>query len=694
MKISCPHCDAEIDVIQEKQLLSCPSCGSRLHFLDDTLLQTKDEPKIVAHFELLEQVGRGHFGDVWKARDAVLNRLVAVKIPRTGGLDHKTVQLFVREARAAANLRHENIVTVHQVFLDDQAVYIVSDLVNGVTLAEQMRQKHRTPREAAELCATIAEALHYAHNNGVEAHRDIKPGNVMVDTAGKPYLMDFGLAKLDTADFTMTVAGQLLGTPAYMSPEQAQGKETDRHTDIYSLGIILYELLTHSRPFTGDTKLLIHQIVSEEPRAPRRVNKSIPRPLETICLKAIAKEPARRYATAAEFAADLRRFLNGEPILAKSVSPLEKSWRWVIRNPVVTGLSAAAAVLLISLAVVMVQSANAERVLNRNVVIATNPPGARLAFVPLDELGQPIEAAIVRPRGTTPLEEKLTPGPYLIEAVLPNGDFHQVYRVVSDERIDGRGGHNHNSWELRSDGTFVLPEINIRSSAQVTRNMTYFAGGTFQMGDNEIPGVPLHSRTVDGYYLDQNEVTNAEFGPNGTGAPGSRNTDPDAPVTMVTFDQVLHFAEEIGKRPMSEFEYEFAATGGGTQKYPWGKDASPITPDIFRIQAVRHPDFDQTGTNPPVYGLYSNAAEWTDSLAVHYTKPAPTKPSYIDALKGSRVQRGGPINTDETTTVTEGLLQGPRRRYAGMQWDMRPYVGFRCAKSAKPRYFPSPQLNP
>jgi serine/threonine-protein kinase len=684
MKIACPHCDAQIDVIQEDLQLSCPSCGSRLHLLDETLVQTKEAPKVVAHFELLEQVGRGHFGDVWKAHDVVLDRMVAVKIPRTGGLDQRTVQLFVREARAAANLRHENIVTVHQVFLDDQAVYIVSDLINGVTLADQMRHKHRTPREAAELCATIAEALHYAHNNGVEAHRDIKPGNVMVDTAGKPYVMDFGLAKLDSADFTMTVAGQLLGTPAYMSPEQAQGKETDRHTDIYSLGIILYELLTHIRPFTGDTKLLIHQIVSEEPRAPRRVNKSIPRPLETICLKAMAKEPERRYATAAEFAADLRRFLDGKPILAKPVSPLEKAWRWIIRNPVVAGLSAAAAVLLIALAVVSVQNTNKERALYRNVAITTNPPGASLAFIPLDEMGRPIETGIVRPAGTTPLEAELPPGHFLVEAVLPSGDFHQVHRFVSSEQTEGRGGHNHNTWVSRPDGTIDLPAITILASADVTRNMTLFTGGVFQMGHNDIPAAPAHSRRVDDFYLDQTEVTNAEY--------GSINADPQTPVTGIAFDQVLHFAEQIGKRPMTEAEYEYAATRGGTQKYPWGNDAARIVPEIFSIQPVRQPDFDQTSTNPPVYGLFSNATEWTASLQLPYTSTSPigNKPSFVDALKSSREQRGGPITIEETTTVTEGILQGPRRRYAELKGARQPFVGFRCARDAKPRYVSPP----
>ncbi len=694
MKITCPHCEADIDVIQEDQLLSCPSCGSRLHFLDETLLQTKDEHKVVAHFELIEQVGRGHFGDVWKARDVVLGRYVAVKIPRTGQLDHKTVQLFVREARAAAKLRHDNIVTVHEIFMDDKAVYIVSDLINGVTLAEQMRHKHRTPREAAELCATIAEALHYAHNNGVEAHRDVKPGNVMVDTSGKPFVMDFGLAKLDNADFTMTVAGQLLGTPAYMSPQQAKGVETDRRTDIYSLGVILYELLTHSRPFTGDTKLLLHQIVSEEPRAPRRINKSIPRPLDTICLKALSKEPERRYATAAEFAADLRRFLNNEPILAKPVSPLERGWRWAMRNPVVAGLGAAASVLLVMLAIVMSQRIGEWRAGFRDVSLTTDPPGAKVVFVPLDQYTRvPIEEQIVRPGQVTPLDLSLRPGPYLVVAVLPNGDFHEVYRFVSETTDEAGGVLNDTSWERRSDGAIVLPTITIVPTADAIRNMTLFTGGTFDMGSDTINSIPKHSRPVADFYLGQTEVTIGEYSRFGALPDELANRPPDEPVTLVSVDVARGYAELAGCRLMTEAEYEYAATQQGTRDFPWGDDTERVVPQIFQIQPVRQPDFDQTETNPPVYGLYSNATEWTDSLMMPYPGQGngEVSASRKVTLEATRVVRGGPFTEKEHAAgdaVAPAVKQGARRRAGAMRSIQSPFVGFRCARSAKPRYMP------
>jgi serine/threonine protein kinase/WD40 repeat protein len=313
--------------------LAGPAPGTKVRYFGD--------------YELLEEIARGGMGVVYKARQVSLNRTVAVKMILSGQLAGEAeVKRFHAEAEAAAQLQHPNIVAIHEIGEHEGQHYFSMDCVEGEDLADRVRNGPLPACEAAGLLKTIAEAVEYAHRQGI-LHRDLKPSNVLIDQAGRPRITDFGLAKRMTADEGATQTGQVLGSPRYMPPEQAAGRrgEVGPASDVYSLGAILYHLLTGRAPFVAEAmQEILRQVLNDAPLAPRRLNPGVPRDLETICLKCLEKEPGHRYPTAAALAEDLGRFLNDEPVRARRVTAVERGSRWLYKRR--RGLAAALGVTL------------------------------------------------------------------------------------------------------------------------------------------------------------------------------------------------------------------------------------------------------------------------------------------------------------------------------------------------------------
>src|SRR6266568_2513076 len=388
--------------------LLCAQCGSRLTSSDDgekfcihcllrsalgqddidpsKTLRRSDQlipgdngaPIEFGDYELLEEIGRGSQGVVYRVRQKSLNRIVALKVIALGHwATEPHVKRFRREAEAAARLNHPGIVPIYEVGERDGACYFSMGLVEGGQLDAILEREPMPIRSAVELIVKLARTVQYAHEHKI-LHRDIKPGNILLDAKREPHLTDFGLARLVETESTVTRTLDVLGTPSYMAPEQAVGNNAavSSVTDVYGLGAVLYQLLTGQPPFAGGTTYeTIKLLLDAEPRQPRLLNPKIDRDLSTICLKSLEKDPKRRYSSALALAEDLEHWLKHEPIQARRTGIFTRSRKWVRRNPSIAVMAA----MLLALAVPL-------GVMIRNSEFPRQPVTTGIAVLPFGNL--------------------------------------------------------------------------------------------------------------------------------------------------------------------------------------------------------------------------------------------------------------------------------------------------------------------
>ena len=422
------HCDGNTAIENEvNAMLEDHYRADDLNFLGETLsasgipsailksveeLISASEPEQtlpdLEDYEILEKIGQGGMGIVYRARQKSLNRTVALKMLLPGVLaSPETIERFQVEAEAAARLDHPAIVPVYDIGRDTSQLYYAMRYVPSESLADRMRSVDGPIgwREVSSIMRQVADAMHCAHHGGI-IHRDLTPKNILLDDKGDAHIVDFGLAKEYDADSSLTLTGQIFGTPSYMPPEQAQGNatKTGPAADIYGMGATMYALLCGRPPFAAaNIAETIRQVIHESPVSPKLLNSAIPRDLETICLKCLQKDPSRRYRSAAELAEDLDNCLANRPINARPVSSTERFVRWCERNRAVAALSAA-------LVVALVLTVLGLGISNRRLRLAheTDAASMRRTLTAVNDLFNDVsENTLLREPGMQPLREQL-----------------------------------------------------------------------------------------------------------------------------------------------------------------------------------------------------------------------------------------------------------------------------------------------
>lgn len=677
----CPDCGADLSeqTVVDDGILRCAACG---RIIDTDPTGTKSyyhedsTAKINERYHLTDKLGEGSFGLVYKAYDGELQRFVAIKQPKITRQFHFNRELFLREARAASRLNHPNIISVFDVVQTQDKTWIISEWIDGISLRDWLDSESPSLDKCCQIMIKLCDAVEHAHKAGV-IHRDIKPANVVMDTDGAPHLLDFGLSQSRTLHLdSIGGEGQPIGTPAFMAPEQVRGekKSIDRTTDVYALGVVLYQLLTKSLPFRGRSSELYQKILATQPPPPRSINPSIPVSLEAICLKAMQKESAQRYSTAQEFGNDLNRFLRGE--IVKAYGKLDRrALSHLARRSFlsVAAVSFGAATLGTTWYII---KKNQELNPRRNVRIAVSPTNAKVTFEQMSrETGEVVPDSRVETTSDSPL--KLPPGFYRV-TVTSGQDYFFAYRTVpadGDQFIQSDSGIilQQARWEIKN-GTIILPSIQVIPTASVSNKMSFHAGGILSP-TAAIGAFARRTYEVSPFLMDQTEVSLADFKAVFPSFQGGQESLSGA-IVGISFDHALAYAEAVGKQLPTAWQLLWAATNGQQTKYPWGDTVDTMNwPERYREGTF----IDENRSAPPIRGLFSGPLEWADT-------PPPPLPGKFPHQEPLRLQNravfGGPLTFERediaSTTLNPNL--DPMQFGFKSNSDYHKRLGFRCVR--------------